>query len=98
MIKDELEWLWKEIVANVQAKKDQQQDLKAQFLKKLGECTTEEEKKKLMDENDSLNDKLLWEIDKMAFDGALLLESKAADIRRKFRKDKEKQLKDLFAK
>lgn len=29
MIRDELEWLWKEIVANVQAKKDQQQDLKA---------------------------------------------------------------------
>lgn len=51
-----------------------------------------------MDENDSLNDKLLREIDKMTFDGALLLESKAADIWWKFWKDKEKQLKDLFAK
>jgi len=72
--------------------------LKAKFLKKLAECTTEEEKKKLMDENDVLNDRILKDIDKLAFDGALLLESKAADIRRKYRLVRDKQLKDMFAK
>lgn len=80
MIKDELERLRKEIVDNVQAKKNDQQDLKAKFLKKLAECTSEEEKKALMAENDALNDKLLKEIDKLAFDGALLLETKAGEI------------------
>ena len=97
MIRDELERLWKEIVQNVSAKKDEQQDLKAKFLKKLAECTSEEEKKKLMDENDVLNDWLLKDIDKIAFDGALLLESKAADIWRKYRLTRDKQLKDMFA-
>lgn len=33
-----------------------------------------------MAENDALNDKLLKEIDKLAFDGALLLETKAGEI------------------
>lgn len=80
MIKDELERLRKEIVDNVQAKKNDQQDLKAKFLKKLAECTSEEEKKALITKNDALNDKLLKEIDKLAFDGALLLETKAGEI------------------
>lgn len=62
------------------AKKDQQQNAKAAFLKKLGECTNEDDKKKLMSEHDDLNDKINKEIDKMSFDGALLLEAKAGEI------------------
>lgn len=49
-----------------------------------------------MEENDALNDWLLKDIDKLAFDGALLLESKAADIRRKYRLARDKQLKDMY--
>lgn len=63
-----------EQVKAICAKKDDQEAHKAHFLKQLADCTTEDEKAKLMKEHDAFNDALNSEIERMSYEGALALE------------------------
>ena len=68
----------KENVKNICAKKEDLENLKANFLKKLSDCQNEDDKAKLMKEHDDMNKKIHDEIDRMTFDGAIGLETRAA--------------------